>query len=39
MALAGNGYRFEPRGLIELRGHGSMETYLVIDSGSELLVS
>ncbi|HKZ20076.1 MAG TPA: adenylate/guanylate cyclase domain-containing protein [Acidimicrobiia bacterium] len=32
MSLAGDGYSFEPRGLIELRGHGTMETYLVIDS-------
>jgi hypothetical protein len=37
MSLAGDGYGFEPRGLIELRGHGTMETYLVIDSSSDLL--
>ena len=37
MGLAGNGYRFEPRGLIELRGHGTMETYLVVDSSPDLL--
>ena len=36
MALANSGYRFEPRGIVELRGHGTMETYLVVDSPPDL---
>ena len=28
--LAGNGYRFEPRGTIEVKGKGNMETYLLL---------
>ena len=27
--LAGNGYRFEPRGTIEVKGKGTMETWLL----------
>ncbi|MGH8958445.1 MAG: adenylate/guanylate cyclase domain-containing protein [Acidimicrobiia bacterium] len=39
MAQAGRSFRFEPRGSIELRGHGAMDTYLVIDSAHDLAQS
>jgi hypothetical protein len=31
MELAGHSFQFEPRGSVELRGHGAMDTYLVIE--------
>jgi len=39
MVQAGRSFRFEPRGSVELRGHGRMNTYLVIDAANDLAQS
>ena len=36
MELASGSFQFEPRGSVELRGHGSMDTYLVIEPVPDL---
>ncbi|HEY3427376.1 MAG TPA: adenylate/guanylate cyclase domain-containing protein [Acidimicrobiia bacterium] len=36
MELASGSFQFEPRGSVELRGHGAMDTYLVIEPVPDL---